>query len=63
MPITIGNLTSTVNVGGSSSVLTEEMLQQIVTLVMMRLREERYAEEQLRQEREIRDRMSDSESF
>ncbi len=63
MPVTIGNLTSNVNVTDSNSMLTEAMLQQIVNLVMARLREEQYAEEQLNQEREIRDRMSENDVF
>ncbi len=61
MPITIGNLTSNVTVADGNSMLNEAMLQQIVNLVMARLREEQYAEEQLNQERQIRDRMSESD--
>lgn len=63
MPITIGNLTSNVNVTDSNSMLTEETLQQIVNLVMARLREEQYNQEQLNQEWEIRDRMSETDLF
>ena len=63
MPVTIGTLTSNVNVVDSSGVLTEEMMERIVKMVMMRLKEERHFEEQARQEREIRDRMSESEPY
>jgi hypothetical protein len=63
MPVTIGNLTSNINVIEGNSTLSEAMLQQIVDLVMARLREEQYAEEQMNQEREIRNRMSENDVF
>jgi hypothetical protein len=63
MPVTIGNLTSNVNVTNGNSMLSEAMLQQIVNLVMARLREEQYTEDQLHREREIGDRMSENDAF
>jgi hypothetical protein len=63
MPVTIGNLTSHVNVLDSNSMLSEPIMEQIIQRVMMRLREEIYAEEQSRQEREIRDRATTREPF
>jgi hypothetical protein len=63
MPVTIGNLTSNVNVVDGNSMLSEPVMEQIIQRVMMRLREERYAEEQSRQEREIRDRATTREPF
>jgi hypothetical protein len=63
MPITIGNLTSNVNVVDGNSMLSDAVMEQIVQRVMMRLREERYAEEQSKQEREIRDRATTREPF
>ena len=60
MPVTIGNLTSNMNISeGHSMMLTEEMVQHIVDLVMARIREE----QELRQEGEIRDRMSEPDIF
>jgi phosphoglycerate dehydrogenase-like enzyme len=63
MPVTIGTLTSNVDVVEASGTLTQEVMEHIVKMVMTRLKEERYLEEQARQEREIRDRMSESEPF
>lgn len=63
MPVTIGNLTSNVNVANGNSLLSEAVMEQIIQRVMMRLRQERYAEEQSRQEGEIRDRATTREPF
>lgn len=63
MPITIGTLSSTVNVVDGNSLLTEEVLEQIVAIVMERVRQERFEEERDRPEREIRDRVSEIEPF
>lgn len=63
MPITIGTLSSTVNVVDGNSLLTEEVLEQIVAIVMERVRQERFEEERDRPEREIRDRVSEIAPF
>lgn len=62
MPVTIGTLTSNVNVVDSSGgVLNDETIEQIVRIVLARMKEEMASQEQSRQEREIRNRMSESE--
>ena len=63
MPITIGTLSSTVNAVDGNSLLTEEVLEQIVAIVMERVRQERFEEERDRPEREIRDRVSEIAPF
>lgn len=63
MPVTIGTLTSNVNVVDASGMLTEEVMEQIVRRAISRLKEEQHSEDQARQEREVRDRMSDTEPF
>jgi len=63
MAVTIGNLTSNVNVADGNSLLSEAAMEQIIQRVMMRLREERYAEKQSRQEGEIRDRATTRAPF
>lgn len=63
MPVTIGTLTSNVNVVDTGNVLSEEVMEQIVKRVMMRLKEEMYYEGLAKEERKIRDRMSETEPF
>lgn len=63
MPVTIGTLTSNVNVVDASGMLTEEVMEQIVRRAISRLKEEQHSEDQARQEREVRDRRSDTEPF
>lgn len=64
MPVTIGTMASSLSiVEASGGAITEEMLERIVTLVLQRLKEERFAEKQVQQERQIRDRMSETEPF
>ncbi|MGH7491699.1 MAG: hypothetical protein ACREOO_04835 [bacterium] len=63
MPMTIGTLTSNVNVVDSSNIMTDEIMEQIVKMVMKRLKEERHFEEQARQEREIYEHRSESRYY
>jgi hypothetical protein len=62
MPVTIGNLTSNVNVADGNSLLFRAAMEQL-SAVEMRLREERYAEKQSRQEGEIRGSCHNSRTF
>jgi len=60
MPVTIGTLTSNVNVSdGASGVLGEETLERVVQAVLARMRERKEAEESVREEREIPERASE----
>ena len=59
MPVNIRTLTSNVSVTNSNSPIGEEMLEQIVQQVMIRLKQEQQAEMQLQEDRDIRDRMTD----
>lgn len=63
MPITIATMTSNVNVIDSNNMLSDAVMEEIIRQVMMRLRAERYDEEQTRQEREISDRATTPEPF
>ncbi len=58
MPITIGNLTSNVNVVDTNQLLTEEMLEKIVQLVADRLKAGGYGQTAATQQWAIRDRMT-----
>lgn len=62
MPVTIGTLTSNVNVvdGGG---MTDEMTDRIVKLAVARMKEEMRSEEDARQESEVRDRRSEPDPF
>jgi hypothetical protein len=50
MPVTIGNMTSNVNVVDSNNMLSEAAIEKITQQVMMRLKAEQYDEEQRRQD-------------
>jgi hypothetical protein len=63
MAVTIGNLSSRVNIVDSNSMLSEAVMEQIVQRVIMRVREEMSAEKQARQEREIVNRSTTPEPF
>jgi hypothetical protein len=63
MPVTIGNMTSNVNVIDSNNMLSDAVMEQIIRQIMMRLKAEKYAEEQAREEREIHDRMTEPNLF
>ena len=63
MTTTIGTMTSHVNVIDSNNRLSDAVMEQIIRQVMMRLKAEKYAEEQAREEREIRDRMTEPNLF
>lgn len=63
MPVTIGNLSSRVNVVDSNNMLSEAVMEQIVQQVTIRVREEMAAETQARQEREITNRSTTTEPF
>jgi hypothetical protein len=60
MPVTIGNLTSNVNLIDSNAVMNDEMMERIIRATLARQKEETYAQEQLRQEQMVRDRVSTS---
>lgn len=59
MPVNIQNLTSNVNVVDGNNMVSEEVMEQIVKQVMMRLQAEQISTEQLQEESEIRDRMTE----
>lgn len=59
MPVTIGTLTSNVNVSDGTGALGEEMLERVVQAVLARMREQRETEESAREESEIPERASD----
>ena len=63
MAVTIGNLSSRVNIVDSNSMLSEAVMEQIVQRVIMRVRSEMSAEKQARQEREIVNRSTTPEPF
>lgn len=63
MPVTIGNMTSNVNVVDSNNLLSDAVMEQIIRQVMMRLKAEQYAEEQTRQDREIHNQATTPEPF
>jgi hypothetical protein len=63
MPVTIGNMTSNVNVIDSNKKLLEADKEDIIREAMMRFKAEKHAEEQTREEREIRDRATTPEPF
>jgi hypothetical protein len=50
MPVTIGNMTSNVNVVDGNNTLSEAAIEKITQQVMMRLKAEQYDEEQRRQD-------------
>ena len=59
MPVTIGTMTSNVNVAEGAGALGEEMLERVVQAVLARLRERQEADESVREEGEIPARASD----
>jgi hypothetical protein len=59
MPVTIGTLTSNVNVVDGPDRLNDEMIERLIKLVLDRLNQETQAREQSLQESEVRDRMSE----
>ena len=58
MPISIGTLTSNVAVGNPQ--LSKETVEQIVRIVLARMKEQQNDEQQARQTSEIRPQMSDT---
>ncbi len=62
MPVTIGTVTSNVNVveGGG---MTDEMMERIIKLAVTRMKEEMRSQESARQENEIPGRRSESDLF
>lgn len=59
MPINIQSLNSNVNVVDGNNMVSEEVMEQIVKQVMLRLEAEQIATEQLQEESDIRDRMTE----
>lgn len=53
MPVTIGNMTSNVNVVDGNNMLSEAAIEKITQQVMMRLKAEQYDEEQRRQDQKL----------
>jgi hypothetical protein len=56
MPVTIGNMTSNVNVVDSNGTISDAVMEQIIRQVMVRLKQEKSAEEQNRADRDISNR-------
>lgn len=63
MPITIGTLTSNVEVREGGPALTEELLERIVRMAVARLKEEWHAEKAWRREGEIHNRRAEGDPF
>lgn len=63
MPVTIGTLTSNVNVVDGNNMMNDEMLERIVRLAVARLKAEMRSDEASREEQEVRDRRSESDPF
>jgi hypothetical protein len=61
MPVTIGTLTSNVNLVDASAMPNPEMMENIIKTVIARLKEEDKATALLRQQQEIRTRMTQPE--
>jgi hypothetical protein len=63
MPVTIGRLTSNVNVVGGTGNMSDDVVEKVIRTVIARLKEEIEFESRFREEREIPERVSDSERF
>jgi hypothetical protein len=63
MPVTIGTITSNVNMVDRAGGLDDEIVQRIVTLVLAQLERDHRAAKQSEGEGEIRDRMSEHDQF
>lgn len=63
MPVTIGNMTSNVNVVDSNNLLSDAVMEQIIRQIMMRLKQEKYAEAQNREDQEISNRSTTPAPF
>ena len=61
MPVTIGTVTSRVNVVDRPGGFDDEMIERLTKLVLDRLNREMQARDQSRQESEVRDRMSEAD--
>jgi hypothetical protein len=59
MPVTIGTLTSNVNVTDAGGTMTDEMIERIVKLAAARMKEDLRSEEDARQRAEVRERRSE----
>jgi hypothetical protein len=63
MPITIGNMTSNVNVVDGNNMLSEAAIEKITQQVMMRLKAEQQDEEQRRQDQKLYSQATASQQF
>ena len=63
MPVTIGTVTSNVNIVDRPGGFDDEMIQRIVTLVLAQLSRNMQAEKQSQEESEVRDRKSEDDRF
>jgi hypothetical protein len=61
MPVTIGNMTSNVNVVDSNNMLSEAAIEKIIQMTKIQLKQELQNEKQSQQEQEIYGRTSKSE--
>jgi hypothetical protein len=55
MPVTIGNMTSNVNVVDSNGTISDAVMEQIIRQVLVRLKQEMYDQEKSRSEQGISD--------
>jgi hypothetical protein len=63
VPVTIGKLTSNVNVVDAPGAVSNDLLERLVQTVMSRLKQELEIEARYRRELEVPDRVSDSDRF
>jgi hypothetical protein len=61
MPVTIGNMTSNVNVVDGNNMLSEAAIEKIIQMTKIQLKQELQNEKQSQQEQEIYGRTSKSE--
>lgn len=63
MSVTIGNMSSNLNLVDSSTMISEAVMEQIIRQVMLRLRDQQYAEAQRQRDQEIQNQSTASAPF
>jgi hypothetical protein len=63
MPVTIGTMTSHVNMVDSNQTMDDALIERIITMAVARMKAEMETDEQFRKETEIPDRMSEPRPF
>lgn len=63
MPVTIGTLTSRVNVSDAAAPAADDFMEKIIRAAVARMKQELAYEEQLRDEREVHDRASEPDRY